>query len=255
MKGWVIGAIIFFIFIVIIILIGVTFYIKNKETTCKTSSDCEDNQICLNGTCKVKLGCDDDEGCAEGEVCDLGICVKPNTGPTACTTNEGCKTGQRCGAGYCLPLVVENTDYYLTNNVSGYISQCPIVGNYQQTGSSSSVDKASVFNFKILKNNESIFYQIFDKAGNQGYMWADDVKISHILVFSKKGVIPSTAIKNFDFIIQNDGGFLIIPITTGEIVGLTCSSLVMTNCLTIAVTRYEKSYNAQDPTIFNVQLK
>lgn len=74
---------------------------------CEDDSDCDDGQVCWEGSC-ITLGggdCAVDSDCPSGEVCVAGRClIQPEDPPdsTGCTSNADCPDGTVCDDGACV---------------------------------------------------------------------------------------------------------------------------------------------------------
>jgi len=62
---------------------------------CKTKSDCDDGEYCVDGECKA--ACVKNEHCEDGKKCLEGSCVASN----ACLRKEHCDSGKECINGEC----------------------------------------------------------------------------------------------------------------------------------------------------------
>lgn len=48
---------------------------NGQEVLCETNSDCEENEVCIEGEC-IEIECETDSDCEEDEICAEGICVE-----------------------------------------------------------------------------------------------------------------------------------------------------------------------------------
>lgn len=74
-----------------------------EDQSCTSTADCEDNQVCQDGTCvpdDEDQSCTSTADCNEGQICQNGTCV-PDGGRESCNTNNDCGPDKICQNGRC----------------------------------------------------------------------------------------------------------------------------------------------------------
>lgn len=71
---------------------------EKQAQTCTMHADCEDNELCIDGTCQIAPSCTEDPNCPAGTVCESGRCAEP------CSEQNPCEDQVRetCVDGHCL---------------------------------------------------------------------------------------------------------------------------------------------------------
>jgi len=70
---------------------------EKQPVTCTVDTECEENELCLDGVCQIPPSCTEDAECPTDTVCQSGRCARP------CASDADCQQGlETCVDGHCL---------------------------------------------------------------------------------------------------------------------------------------------------------